>query len=138
MMIDSLIPQNHLVSRLDDILDFSFIADITWDYGGESSDISPEFIARYLLLIYLYDLERKTPALLDMQSRIDQQFASNMAYRWFVKVDIGEDMPKFDDVINIAEKLGGRGIWDAIIKRLLRTCAENGLPNKQGGALYID
>ena len=127
---------NHLVRQLDRALDFSFILDDLEEYcrPGVTYMIAPEFIARYMLLIHLFYLDRPIKANITIEKHIDDQMQDNVAYRWFLKSELGEPMPSYDRVMQARQELGGKKKWEMIFKRLLRQCKDNGLPYKKNGA----
>jgi len=128
--------KNHLVRQLDSALDYSFILDEVEEYcrPGISYMISPEFIARYMLLIHLFYLNRPIKANITIEKNIDDQMQDNAAYRWFLKSEFGEPLPEYDRVMQARQDFGGDKKWEAILDRLLHQCADKGLPYKENGA----
>ena len=132
-LFDTIVTKDHLVRKMNNTLDFSFIAD---DFRAvdKAPDISPVFIAKYLLLIYLYRLDRGTRMNITLPEQIDDQMSDNMAYRLFLGFDIGVRIPGYNEVMQAKETLGSQEKWDTVLNRLLQQCKKNGLPYKQGGA----
>lgn len=135
--LESLVPQDHFVRKLENILDFAFIQNTMQEYINieKTSDIDPQFIARYMLIIHLYDLERPAPIAQDISERVEDSMRDNVAYRWFIGASLTGDIPGYNEVMQAREKFGGKDKWDAILNHLLCQCAENGLPDRKGGAM---
>lgn len=135
-LADQMTPENHLVRQLDKTLDFSYINNEVGEYchPGITYLIDPVFIARYMLLIHLFYLDRPIKANITIGQHIDDQMQSNATYRWFLKSELGEPMPSYDRVMQAKQVFGGAEKWDAIFNCLLRQCADNGLPYKKNGA----
>ena len=133
---DRLTGHDHVLRKLDDALDFSIVPEELHEYCPYviTPGIDPGFIARYMLIIYLYDLERPTPAYRHFRKRIDDDMQGNGPYRWFLKTGFDSEMPQYKEVMQVRESLGGKSKWDSILKMLLHQCAENGLPHTQGSA----
>jgi len=132
-LLDKLVPKNHLVRKLNNILDFSFIADVLESYAtNENSDII--FIAKYLLLIHLYHLDREMKINMPLPERIDQEINDNMAYRLFLEIDLDEHALKYNEIMQATVTHGSQEKWTAILTSLLQQCKENGLPYEQGSA----
>ncbi len=79
--IESLIPKNHLLRKIDKAIDFSFIRDLTAslycsDNGRPSID--PILFFRIYLVIFIYGIDS------DRQACEEIQY--NLAYRWFCRL----------------------------------------------------
>jgi transposase len=137
MSLESFVPQEHFIRKLDAALDFTFIQDETREYCRTVvlPNIIPQKVAKYLLLIHLYDLERATPAHISFEKRIDDDMQGNMAYRWFLKTDLNKPVPSYNEITRAVETFGGKDKWAGIVARLLKQCTERGLPDQKGGAL---
>ncbi len=77
MIFERLIPKNHLLLKIDSIIDFSFVYDLIKDKysnttGRQSKD--PVMMLKICLLEYLYNLSD-----IEVVSRI----RTDVAFRWF-------------------------------------------------------
>jgi hypothetical protein len=135
-LIEKIVPENHLVRKLKEVLDFSFVPDELNEYCApkETPIINPVLIAKYLLIIHLYDLNKKTPLNISAETHIEQSMATNMTYRFLLGIDIDESVPCYNEIMHTKEMLGNREKWAAILERLSQQCKDNGLPYKQGSA----
>jgi transposase len=132
-------PENHLVRKLDKVLDFSFINN-DYDLSSCSADtenITPEFILRYMLLIHLFYLDCPVKANNTVEEHIDDQIQGNAVYRWFLKSEFGEYMSSHEEVSCAMRNYCNKEKWNSIFEQILKQCADNGLPYKQNGAWEI-
>ena len=87
--IDELVPQNHLVRKLEKGIDFSFIYEKVrplYSSLGRPS-IDPVVLFKLLLINIIFGLNsmRKTC----------EECKVNLAYRWYLGLDINEEIPNF-------------------------------------------
>ena len=125
--IENLVPQNHLLRKLNNAIDFSFIHEEmndSHDDNGLCND--PVIIVKYMLIAYLYDI--------NPVSRAGDNIQDNIAYRWFFGFDIGDPMPTLREVTQAQQSSGGADVWEPLLERVLRQCAEYGFPSKRGEA----
>ena len=85
--LESLMPQEHFLRRMDSLMDFSFIyqrVESLYSHRGRPS-IDPVVVVKMLLLGYLYGI--------DSERRLEQEVRVNIAYRWFLGIDLDEPVP---------------------------------------------
>ena len=85
--LNDLVPQNHLVRRLAEVLDFSWIRSATATLYSDTGrpSIDPEVVAKLLLLGYFYNIASERQLMRDVQV--------NLAYRWYLGYDLDEEIP---------------------------------------------
>ena len=87
MDMESLIPENHLLRKIDRIISFEFIYDLLAPYypsiGRPSVD--PVCMFKMLLVGYLYGIKS--------ERRLEEEVRLNLAYRWFCGFDLDEAIP---------------------------------------------
>ncbi len=86
--LEDLVPQEHFLRKLENAVDFSFIYDEVRDlYCPDNGrpGIDPVVLVKYLLVGYLYGIES--------ERRIEQEIQVNMAYRWFLGLDLDDRVP---------------------------------------------
>lgn len=83
---NNLIPEDHLLIKIDSVVDFSFVYDLVRDKykekGRKSKD--PVMMFKILLLEYLYNLS-------DVQ--VAKRITTDVAFRWFLKLGIYDSVP---------------------------------------------
>ena len=121
--IEDFVPANHFLRKLDAVLDLSFIHDVAEDLyskGKGRPSIDPIMLVKYLLIGYLYGIES--------ERRIEQEIQVNMAYRWFLGLDIGEDVPDHSTISqNRRRRFRGQDLFRVLFERVLFQCMECGL-----------
>ena len=121
--IEDMVPADHFLRKLDAAVDFSFIYDVVRDlyssFFGRPS-IDPTMLVKYLLIGYLYGIES--------ERRIEQEIQVNMAYRWFLGLDIGERVPDHSTISqNRRRRFKGENLFRHLFEHILGLCIEKGL-----------
>jgi len=113
-LYDRIIPEDHLLRKINQVVDFSFVNDTvrecyTPDFGRPAED--PEFMLRLCLLQYLYG---------DSDRKVVENARVNMAYKYFLGLAIDDEVPDNTTLslfraqrrvagISIKKQLGGTG-----------------------------
>ena len=85
--LDDHVPADHLVRRIDGLLDFGFVHEAlaaSYSATGRPS-VDPELTLRMLLIGYLFGIRS--------ERRLCQEVHLNLAYRWFCRLDLGDAVP---------------------------------------------
>lgn len=86
MIFERLIPKDHLLVKIDSIIDFSFVYDQVKDryspIGRGSED--PAMMTKILLLEYLYNLS---------DPQVVNRIQTDIAFRWFLGLSIDDEVP---------------------------------------------
>ena len=86
MIFEKLIPKDHLLVKIDSIIDFSFVYDLVKDFyssiGRKSKD--PVMMFKTLLLEYLYNLS---------DVKVKERIQTDIAFRWFLGLKIDDSTP---------------------------------------------
>ena len=88
--IESLVPQEHLLRKIDKAIDFNHIYDLVEDLYCKDNGrpaIDPVVLIKMVLIQHIYGIRslRQTVKEIDM----------NIAYRWFLGFDLGTKVPHF-------------------------------------------
>jgi len=121
--IEDLVPQNHFMRKIDAVIDFSFIYDEVREYycanNGRPS-IDPVVLTKYLLIGYLDGIES--------ERRIEREIQVNMAYRWFLNIDLDGRVPDHSTISQLRRrKFNGTDLFRKLFERILTICIEKGL-----------
>jgi transposase len=86
-LYDRIIPQDHLLRKINQTVDFSFVNALvkdryTPDFGRPAED--PEFMLRLCLLQYLYG---------DSDRKVIENARVNLAYKYFLNLAIDAEVP---------------------------------------------
>ena len=88
--MDSLVPENHLVRKMEELIDFEFIREevkhlYSQDKGRPSID--PVVLFKILFIQYMFGIK-------SMRQTI-KEIEVNIAYRWFIGYDFYEVIPNY-------------------------------------------
>ena len=85
--LDDHVPADHLLRRIDGLLDFGFVREAlaaSYSASGRPS-VDPELMLRMLLVGYLFGIRS--------ERRLCEEVHLNLAYRWFCRLDLGDAVP---------------------------------------------
>jgi transposase len=114
--LESLIPQNHLLRRIDKILDLSFVREMTAHLYCEDNgrpSIDPELFFRISLITYLYNIPS--------DRRVCGELQFNLAYKWFCKLSVEDRVPDHSSLTRIRDRMGEE-TFRLIFERLIKLC----------------
>ena len=129
---DLLVREDHLLRKIDQAIDFSFIYDLCAplycaDNGRPAID--PEILFRMLFIGYLYGIRSEV--------RLCQEIEDNVAYRWFCGLSLTEKVPDHATISsNRQRRFRENNIAEQIFNEVLRQAEEKGLVG--GRILYTD
>ena len=80
--IDSMIPEDHLLRRIKNCVNFDFIYEKAAPYYSHvgRKSIDPVVLIKMLLIGYLYGIKS--------ERRLEEEVSLNLAYRWFCGIDL--------------------------------------------------
>jgi len=87
VQLENMVPQDHLLRKIKEEIDFSFIDKLTeplYSNKGRPS-IDPQVLVRMLLIGYLYGING--------ERRLCQEVHLNIAYRWFCDLSLEDKVP---------------------------------------------
>ena len=88
VMLEELVPQDHLLRKIDKYIDFSFIRDLTRDLYCHTNGrpaVDTVVLFKMLFIGYLYVVRSERQLVKDIEV--------NLAYRWFLGYLITEKIP---------------------------------------------
>ena len=132
VVLEELVPQDHLLRKIDKVIDFSFINKICKPYYSENNGrpaIEPEVLFRMLFIGYLYGIRS--------ERRLLQEIEVNVAYRWFIGYDLTEKLPDVSVIWqNRLRRYNGSDVPQQIFDEIVRQAIAKGLVG--GKILYSD
>lgn len=116
-----LIPEDHLLRKIHEVIDFSFILELVRStycehYGRPANE--PELLFRLLFLQVLYNLS---------DERVIQEAQVNLAYKWFLGLNPEDTVPDASQLSRFRNHRLGAGAVDEVLKAIVRQCIEKGL-----------
>jgi transposase len=123
LSLDQVVPQEHLVRKLENAIDWSFIYDIveekySQDNGRPSLD--PVTLIKLPVLQYMFGIR-------SMRQTI-KEAEVNMAYRWFLGLSMYDPVPHFSTFgKNYTRRFKGSDLFEQIFQRILSECFKAGM-----------
>jgi len=99
--LDEFVPQNHLLRKIDAVLDLEFVYELTSplycsDNGRTSVD--PALFFRMQIIGYLYGIKS--------DRKLCEETNLNLAYRWFCRLNLGDCIPDHSSLTRIRQRFG--------------------------------
>lgn len=123
--LDCLVPEDHLLKRLERLVSFDFVRDITRDYYSHTGkpSIDPVVLVKMLLVGYLFDIRS--------ERKLIEEITLNLAYPWYIGYDLDEEVPNHS-VFSKARVRFGKKLFVDIFEKILIRCMELGLVSSEG------
>lgn len=130
--IDQLVPEDHLLRKIDKYIDFTFIYDLVEDrYSTQTGrpSIDPVTLIKIPIIQYMYGIK-------SMRQTI-KEIEVNMAYRWFLGLDFCDKVPHFSTFgKNYKRRFEGTDLFEQIFTHILLQCMKCDLINTD--TVFID
>lgn len=119
--LEKLIPQKHILRKLDKIFDLSFVRELTTEYycndNGRPS-IDPELFFRMILIGYIFGIKH--------DRRLCEDITCNIAYRWYCKLNLDDNIPDHSSLSKIRDRYGYE-VFEKFFDKVVEECRVNGL-----------
>ena len=120
--LSELIPENHLLRKINQIISFDFIYDIVAPYypsNGRPS-VDPVSMFKMLLVGYLYGIKS--------ERRLVQEVQLNIAYRWFCGFELADKIPDHSTFSKTRlRKWNESQLFQQVFLEIIRRCVTSGL-----------
>jgi transposase len=120
--MEDLIPQDHLLRKIKEAIDFEFIYEEAESYYSKIGrpSIDPVCLMKMLLIGYLYGVRS--------ERRSEEEITLNIAYRWFCGFDLMDTIPDHSTFSqNRRRRFTDSTISREIFNRIVRECIETGI-----------
>ena len=132
MSLDDLVPQDHLVRKLEAALDWNFIYEMVAEKYSEESgrpSIDPVVLIKLPVIQYMFGLR-------SMRQTI-REAEVNTAYRWFLGLDIQDRIPHFSTFgKNYSRRFKDTDLFEQIFQHILGECLKAGLVD--ASVVFVD
>lgn len=113
--LDELVPQEHLVRKLDNCIDFTFIEelvkDLYSDFGRPS--ISPVVLFKLIFINIIFGI--------NSMRRTCEECKVNIAYRWFLGLSMYDDIPNYSTWSqNYIRRYKDSNVFNQIFDKILK------------------
>jgi transposase len=87
VFIEDLVPQDHLLRKIDRYIDFSFIGEKVRPYYSENTGrpSDPILLFKMMFIGYFYGIRS--------ERQLEQEVKTNVAYRWFLGLKLNDSVP---------------------------------------------
>lgn len=120
--MEELIPENHILRRINRHVDFSFIHELVDPYYSDTTGrpaIDPELLLRILTLGYLYNLS---------ENKLFEELKMHAGYRWFCNLGFYDPVPDRTTFNKIKNHMWIKhGIMEQAIHQIVLQCVNAGL-----------
>jgi transposase len=128
--LESLIPEDHRLRKLNRVLDLGFVHEAVRDrYCSDNGrpSIDPEVVVRLFLLQAIEGIRSIRELMREVQV--------NLAYRWFIGYRLEETLPDHSTLSKALERFGDE-VFDRLFSESIRWCQASGLI--EGRVLHVD
>lgn len=123
--IDDLVPQDHMLRKIENAIEWSFIYDLVKDRYSEDKgrpSIDPVTLIKIPMIQYLYGIR-------SMRQTI-KEIEVNLAYRWFLGLDITDKVPHFTTFgKNYTRRFKDTDLFEKIFSKILDECFKHKFVN---------
>jgi transposase len=132
VLIENLVPQDHILRKIDKNIDFSFIRELTKDlycHDNGRPAVDPIILFKILFIGYLFGIRSERQLIRDIEV--------NIAYRWFLGYSLTEKVPSHSTIsMNRITRFKGTGIYQKIFDEIVLQAISHKLVD--GKVLYTD
>ena len=131
--LEDLVPQDHILRKIDRAIDFSFIYEevegLYSPYDMGRPGIDPVSLFKIVFIQYLFGIR-------SMRQTI-KEIDVNVAYRWFIGYGLLEQVPHFSTFSkNYARRFQGTAVFEHIFQHILEEAVNAGFVD--ASAIFID
>ncbi|WP_226373479.1 IS1182 family transposase [Pectobacterium quasiaquaticum] len=130
--LEELVPEDHLVRKIDAAIDFEFIRDTVthlYCHNNGRPAIDPVRLIKMMLLGYLFGIPS--------ERRLVKEIQVNVAYRWFLRMGLTEKVPDASTLSqNRIRRFNNSDVFQQIFDHIVEQALSQGMVN--GRVLYTD
>ncbi|CDF58082.1 IS1182 family transposase [Thermobrachium celere] len=130
--IENLVPQDHILRKIDKYIDFSFIRELTKDlycHDNGRPAVDPVVLFKMLFIGYLFGIRSERQLVRDIEV--------NVAYRWFLGFSLTDKIPDHSTISqNRRRRFKNTDIAQKIFDNIVLQAISHGLV--EGKILYTD
>ncbi len=128
--LDDRVPGDHLLRRIDAVLDLSWLRRELAPYYSHTGcpSVDPELMIRMLLVGYCYSIRS--------ERRLCREVELNLAYRWFCRLGLEDKVPDHSSFsVNRHGRFRDSDILRKVFESIVRQCMAAGLVKGEGFAV---
>ena len=131
MSLEEMVPQDHLLRKIDTAIDFKkiyeFVEDLYCEDNGRPS-VDPVVLFKIVLIQHIYGI----PSL----RRTLEEVSMNLTYRWFIGYPLNEAVPHFSTVSYNFKHWFNHATVEYVFRWVLKVAAEEGYLDTE--AIFVD
>jgi transposase len=120
-LYDRIVPPDHLLRKINQVVDFSFAGQILNDryhpHIGRPAE-APEFMLRLCLLQYIYG---------DSDRQVVENARLNLAYKYFLGLAVDAEVPDYTTISYFRDQRLGEEKFRSVLEQIVRQCIDKGL-----------
>jgi len=120
-LYDRIVPVDHLLRKINQVVDFSFAGQILNDryhpHIGRPAE-APEFMLRLCLLQYIYG---------DSDRQVVENARLNLAYKYFLGLAVDAEVPDYTTISYFRVQRLGEAKFQLVLDQIVRQCIDKGL-----------
>jgi len=120
-LYDRIVPVDHLLRKINQVVDFSFAGQILNDryhpHIGRPAE-APDFMLRLCLLQYLYG---------DSDRQVVENARLNLAYKYFLGLAVDAEVPDYTTISYFRAQRLGEEKFQLVLDQIVRQCIDKGL-----------
>jgi transposase len=128
--LEDIVPPDHLLRKIDAVLDLSWVRGELAPYYSHtgSPSVDPELMIRILLVGYCYSIRS--------QRRLCEMVALDLAFRWFCRLGLEDPVPDHSTFsVNRNGRFHDSDILRRVFEQVVRRCMASGLVKGEGFAV---
>lgn len=113
--IEQLVPQDHLLRKIDKYIDFSFIIEKVRPFYCENNgrpSVDPLVLFKMIFIGYLFGIRS--------ERQLEKEIQTNIAYRWFLGLNLTDRVPDHTTIsLNRRERFKDTGVFQCIFDEIV-------------------
>ncbi len=130
--LDEVVPGDHLLRRIDAVLDLDWLRRELrpfYSHTGRPS-VCPELMVRMLVIGYCFSIRS--------ERRLCDEVRLNLAYRWFCRLGIEDRVPDHSTFsVNRLGRFHESDVFRRVFESVVRRCMDAGLVGGEGFAVDV-
>ncbi|MCI5116334.1 MAG: transposase [Candidatus Electrothrix sp. AX1] len=118
--LEKFVPKNHLLRKVNKLINLGFIYDLTQPYyaGKGRPSLDPVVFFKMQLISYLFGISS--------DRRLCDEIQCNIAYRWYLGYPLDQSTPTHSTLTRVRDRLGLK-VYKEVFDKIVKDCQDAGL-----------
>ena len=126
--LDDVVPNDHLLRKIDAVLDISWLRGELAPFYSHTGRLCPELMIRMLIVGYCYSIRS--------ERRLCAEVELNLAYRWFCRLGLEDQVPDHSSFsVNRHGRFRESDVLRMVFEEVVCSCMKAGLVGAEGFAV---